>query len=418
MQKSLFVLLLSTFCLLPVKAQALNQMSNWAFTGNSTGWTTVTNNGTALCGTNTRAATDVAWDASAYATNNYTMTLTNNNTSVAQRNYISQTFTVPGTGSQRVIANFSFTSNAGSYNAGANTSWTRIDVFDSSDTSFVGTFGCLSFNTQQATQSVGSGAGAYVTLTGGTTYTIAITGRTQNSAANTDIIFTYDDVLVTTPPVNVQASLDEDFKPVLTWDVSSAASGANGLHATTPYKVYRGTLPNTATFLANATTNSYTDTSTSDSTQYYYWVTNMDTASVESASSTEIAIETSVLPTVVTNLAGVVGVSSASISGRKTGGTAATGHGFAVSQDSAFRTGVSTSTLGALSSDTTFTLSTTTLAADTTYFFRAYASNTQGTAYGATRSFTTGNTSVTRHMRLFNGYKIKVVDGKLILDQR
>lgn len=269
------------------QAYALNQLNNWAFTGNSTGWTLQSDSGTEVCGTDTRATTDIAFETSAYSSNTYVMALSSNSTAVSERDYIYQTFTVPGTGSQLVRGGFSFTSSAGSYNATLNSSWARIDVYDSTNTTFVGTLGCRSFNSAQATSNIGFDR--LLTLTGGTTYTIAITGRTINSDGNTDITFTFDNIVVTTAPVGVTA-IPSGTSIQLDWTTSTGHATAPAIHATTPYKVYRGTSSGSETYLGDATTNSYTDTTTSASTKYYYWITNLDTSNYESASSTEVSV--------------------------------------------------------------------------------------------------------------------------------
>ena len=122
-------------------------------------------------------------------------------------------------------------------------------------------------------------------------------------------------------------------------------------------------------------------------------------------------------PTVVTDFASNVGATGATLNGGKTGGSAADQHGFAYSTDSTLSTSVTTTTLGALSSNTSFRSVIGFLTADQTYFFRAYATNTAGVGYGVTRSFITGNTTVTRKMRLFEGFTLKLLNGKVLVHQ-
>jgi hypothetical protein len=127
-------------------------------------------------------------------------------------------------------------------------------------------------------------------------------------------------------------------------------------------------------------------------------------------------VAATVAPTVTTNFA-VPGATTATLSGTKTGGTDTVNYGFAYSTDSALATGVATSGLGVLSSDSTFTNYIGGLTENQTYFFRAYATNTAGSAYGVIKSFLTGNSTPKRTMRLFQGAKIRLVSGRMILRQ-
>lgn len=122
-------------------------------------------------------------------------------------------------------------------------------------------------------------------------------------------------------------------------------------------------------------------------------------------------------PTVTTNYAGNVGAQSAQLFGAitDTGGEDATEHGFAYSTDANLSTGVATSTLGSYTGMGTFSTQLSGLTENETYFFRAYATNGQGTSYGSIQSFTTGNVTVTRKMRIFEGFLIKLVSGRIIL---
>ncbi|MFH0955993.1 MAG: hypothetical protein V1801_02160 [Candidatus Falkowbacteria bacterium] len=72
-----------------------------------------------------------------------------------------------------------------------------------------------------------------------------------------------------------------------------------------------------------------------------------------------------------------------------TGGQNATEHGFASSTDPMLITGVSTSTLGSFVGTGTFNENLAGLDPETTYYFRAYATNSGGTGYGDILSLTT-----------------------------
>lgn len=127
-----------------------------------------------------------------------------------------------------------------------------------------------------------------------------------------------------------------------------------------------------------------------------------------------------VSPTVTTNYTGTVGASSATVHATllDTGGADATGHGFAYATDPNLGTGVSTSTLGAFSGTGTFEEALSTLSEDTTYYYRAYATNSAGTGFGTIRSFTTGNSTIARVMHLFEGFLLRLRSGRIILHEK
>lgn len=120
-------------------------------------------------------------------------------------------------------------------------------------------------------------------------------------------------------------------------------------------------------------------------------------------------------PTVTTNFA-TPGFNSSMLHGTKTGGDNATEHGFAYSIDSALSTGVSTTTLGALNSNSSFSNFITGLSSDQQYFYRAYATNGGGTGFGSIKGFVTGNSSAQRNTRLFG--RINFLNGSLLLNQQ
>jgi hypothetical protein len=130
-----------------------------------------------------------------------------------------------------------------------------------------------------------------------------------------------------------------------------------------------------------------------------------------------LVITYSVAPQVTTDIATAVGASSAVLNATLDAdkGLGASQYGFAYSTDSSLSSGVSTSTLGTLSGPTYFNTVINSLSLNTTYYFRAYATNSIGTGYGAIQSFTTGNTTSTSLIRLFGGFKIKFLGGRMIL---
>lgn len=123
-------------------------------------------------------------------------------------------------------------------------------------------------------------------------------------------------------------------------------------------------------------------------------------------------------PTVSTNFASA-GFNSATLNGTKTGGDNATQHGFAYGTNSGLSGGdTATSSLGTLSSNSSFFANIGGLSVSTPYYFRAYATNSGGTGYGAIRSFTTGVSTASRNSRLFEGFTIKLIGSKIILYQQ
>lgn len=123
-------------------------------------------------------------------------------------------------------------------------------------------------------------------------------------------------------------------------------------------------------------------------------------------------------PTVSTGFTGNVSTNSANLFGTITsdGGDSITEYGFAYASGAALSSGVSTTTSGA-GSVGEWNESISSLTTGTTYYYRAYAANSGGTGYGLVRSFTAGISTVTRHMRLFAGFRLKLIAGRIVLNR-
>jgi hypothetical protein len=100
-------------------------------------------------------------------------------------------------------------------------------------------------------------------------------------------------------------------------------------------------------------------------------------------------------PAVTTNSASGITATAATLNGAitNTGGANATQSGFAYSTSADLTSGVSTSTLGAQSGTASFNSPISSLSGNTTYYFRAYATNSSGTGYGSIANFMTSSAS-------------------------
>jgi len=127
-----------------------------------------------------------------------------------------------------------------------------------------------------------------------------------------------------------------------------------------------------------------------------------------------------VAPTVTTNFAGGINFNSANLVGSitATGGADATQNGFAYGTVSNLSTVIATTTLGGMTGTGPFNSGISGLSTGVTYYYRAYATNSAGTSYGSILNFTTGNSTPTRKMRLFEGFRIKVYGGKIMIFQK
>lgn len=295
--------------------QALNKVNYWSFTGSAIGWTATNDNGTNVCGNNDSSTGD-----DPMATLAYTGSLGNpagsfqavsgidKNTN--HRGMVHQTVTAPGTGAVLAKGRMDYYGNSTSW-AAVNTSWIRLDIYDSGNTTFVANLACVSFNANQAwtTFSFSSGVG----LTGGTGYTVRATMRSRTPSSNSvAVTLVVDNVILNFAPTGLGGTNPVDTTNVqLDWTTSIAGTSAPDLHGTSPYAVYRNLDSPVSTFLANSSTNSYTDSSGVGNTRYYFAIADIDTNGDTSPMSGEVNVLTR--PGAPTGV-GFSGVSSSSIS--------------------------------------------------------------------------------------------------------
>ncbi|MDD4382121.1 MAG: hypothetical protein PHE21_02130 [Candidatus Dojkabacteria bacterium] len=272
---------------------ALNKTNNWNFNGNSTGWSTTNGSGTNTCG-DTGSTSESSFTTFAYGGSVGGQTafqaITADVRNTGYRGMIYQTFTAPGSGTVKAKGKISYYTASTQWGSG----WIRIDLYNSTNSTYIANLGCTTFLSDTSWTALSFGSDT--NLTGGTTYAIRITFQalTRNHPSKyAPITVAVDNVVVNTAPTGLSASSVTDSKNAsLSWTTSTAGSGANGLNGTTPYKVYRDESSPVSTFLANATTNSYTDSSTDGNTTYYYAISDVDTASDESPLSAESSVLT------------------------------------------------------------------------------------------------------------------------------
>jgi hypothetical protein len=276
--------------------QALNKVNNWNFATDATGWSSTNDDGTDLCGSNSSSTGDTAMATLAYtgsignAAGSF-QAVSGTSKNANHRGMVHQTIVASGSGTVKVKGMMDYYGNSASW-AATNTSWIRLDIFDSGNSTFVANLACASFNSNQAWTTFNFSSD--VDLTGGTTYTIRATLRSRTPSSNgVAVTLAVDNIIVNFAPTGLSASAPAGTTNAqLNWTASTAGSGANGLHATTPYKVYRDGASPVSTFLTNTATNSYIDSSTVGNTTYYYAISDVDTASVESHKSAEVSVLT------------------------------------------------------------------------------------------------------------------------------
>lgn len=134
------------------------------------------------------------------------------------------------------------------------------------------------------------------------------------------------------------------------------------------------------------------------------------------------AVAATSTPTLLTGAATNVNGISATLNGQimSIRGLTPTVSGFAYGTTSNLALTIATTTESGSFSPGMFSKNLSGLLSGVTYYYRAYATNSAGTAYGSIQSFvTTSSETPSRKIRLFNGYRLKISkDGKIIIRQQ
>lgn len=212
-------------------------------------------------------------------------------------------------------------------------------------------------------------------------------GRTLTAVEIGDL-YAYSGPGDVTPPVvfSVATSSVTDIGATVTWTTDEAATS----------RVFYGTTSSYAnsTVLDSATTTSHSVMlgDLAASTLYHFAAVSRDVAGNYATSSdyTFTTAATVIAPTIVTSAASSLAAASATLNGSisSLGGASLTQHGFAYGTGSSLST-AATTTLGSNSSTGAFQSSVSSLTCGTTYYARAYGTNSAGTAYGSIVSFAT-----------------------------
>jgi hypothetical protein len=214
-----------------------------------------------------------------------------------------------------------------------------------------------------ATNSVGTSYGPDITFTTATTPTVsataAISSITGTTATGGGTIFSNGGSVITVSGI--------------CWSTSPAPTTLN---SKTTNGTISGTFSGSITGLANGTT---------------YYVRAYATNAVGTAYGPEVSFTTPSAPTISSTTSGTITSSSAILGGElgSTGG-ATTSFGVIYSTSSTFTSPTPiTATINSNASAGTYTTTITGLSATTTYYVKAFATNTAGTTYGPTINFTT-----------------------------
>jgi len=128
-----------------------------------------------------------------------------------------------------------------------------------------------------------------------------------------------------------------------------------------------------------------------ESYNYYVRCRNLSDKANTNDYTISFSVDSVVSPTIITSVASLLSTTAATLNGsiENTGNGNALEHGFAYGTVANLSTVIATSTLGAKSGTGAFSENLTGLTPNTTYYVRAYATNSVGTGYGTIETFTT-----------------------------
>ena len=268
--------------------------------------------------------------------------------------------------------------------------------------------------TSNSKTSDGSGVGSFTSsitgLTPNTTYYVrAYATNSAGTSYGPVVSFRTSSILLPTISTNSASSIT----------ISSALSGGNitnnGGGSVTARGVCWSTVSSPTTSNSKTTdgsgTGSFASSMTGLTANTTYYVRAYATNSAGTSYGPQVSFRTStiILPTISTSSASSITISSALSGGNITndGGGSVTVRGVCWSTTTSSPTTSNSKTIDG-SGTGSFTSSITGLTPNTTYYVRAYATNTAGTAYGAQASFTTTTLSIGQS---YQGGIIFYIDG-------
>ena len=222
-------------------------------------------------------------------------------------------------------------------------------------------------------------------LTQGTTYHLrAYATNSVGTSYGPNITFT----TLTTPTVSATATVTSITGTTATGGGTITSNG--GANITSSGVVY-GTSPGSSTYSSTSGTSvgTFVSNLTGLTPATTYYVRAFATNSVGTVYGTEVSFTTPSAPTISSTTSGTITSSSAILGGVLTStGGATTSFGVIYSTSSTFASPI-TATINSNASAGTYTTTITGLSATTTYYVKAFATNTVGTTYGPTINFTT-----------------------------